>query len=201
MAGTKQLEPGDWKSQIAFQFGKAGPWALLSLLLLGTITFAFWRTGCFLGPIFTQWIAATRALEEQNAENVAALLVSQQSATREHKALMTTAQQLASNQNEITKTFVDTLKEASAERQLLMQSTTVLQDALTERSAEHSNQDTQLQEIVRLIARANELMATVPAKRDEELKLLSDIQQSMRAMVQEIKSLSRATAGEELGPP
>lgn len=192
---------GNWKGQIAYQFGKAGPWALLSLLLLGAISFAGWRTGCFLGPVLTEWIAATRDLEERNAENVAALLVSQTAATKEHTALMESTQQLAQNQNDITETFVLTLKEASNERQSLMRSATVLQDALADRSQEHTDQHEQLSQIVQLIAKANELMATVPAQREEELQLLRHIQTSMDSLVDEIKSLSPATGEEAPDPP
>jgi hypothetical protein len=179
-----------WKGQLANSFTKEGAWAILSGVLLAAIGYTIYIVLAYVGPLMTDWVASSRQLEQQNAANVEQLTRGQVATAKEYSTMLVTMQGLAKTQLVLTDTFVVALKQASTERDALIQSTLVLQEAIALRAGEHTDQQKQLLQIIDALEKASTMMKNVPAQRVEELKLLGDIHVTLLQMVEEIKKLS-----------
>lgn len=79
---------GSSRELILQSFAKAGPWALLSMLLIGGIGYMLHEFTSTAGPAVAQYVTASRKIDEKNAENVSLLTIAQQRTSEEHKSML-----------------------------------------------------------------------------------------------------------------
>ncbi len=79
---------GSARGYILHQFARAGPWALLAIILIGGIGYELHNFVSIAGPAVTDYVTASRRIDEKNAENVGLLTQAQQRVSSEHESML-----------------------------------------------------------------------------------------------------------------
>jgi hypothetical protein len=88
MANGTEIPRGTTKEAVLQSFLRAGPWAVLTVILIAGLGYELHMFVSTAGPAITQYVTASRQIDEQNAKNVTALTTAQQQTSEEHKSML-----------------------------------------------------------------------------------------------------------------
>jgi hypothetical protein len=84
----KLIQTGSIREVVLQSFLRAGPWALLSLIMIGGLGYMLHEFIATAGPAVAQYVTASRRIDEQNAKAVLALTAAEERVSMEHESML-----------------------------------------------------------------------------------------------------------------